>query len=225
MKMSVFFSEHEVQHQVHCHRKILPSMRRKIDKAQMEASAEEAAFVMSVREEVLALMPVSPDLLEEKWVGMFRHGDPSVLLEVQSAIMNRDCTNVRDIPSIAAVMNTHNQSAPLPSVAVHEMSKLEEETFSLRMKQLQYDVQACRVAKAKMSSYELQVHHTKLQYRVKVYEESLKAARAFINDNCKVITYTQSDDLLRSIQSFMSDKTERLKLDESGNVPWLQHIK
>jgi hypothetical protein len=31
--------------------------------------------------------------------------------------------------------------------------------------------------------------------------------------------------LLRSIQSFMSDKTERLKLDESGNVPWLQHIK
>lgn len=185
MKMSVFFSEHEVQHQVHCHRKILPSMRRKIDKAQMEASAEEAAFVMSVREEVLALMPVSPDLLEEKWVGMFRHGDPSVLLEVQSAIMNRDCTNVRDIPSIAAVMNTHNQSAPLPSVAVHEMSKLEEETFSLRMKQLQYDVQACRVAKAKMSSYELQVHHTKLQYRVKVYEESLKAARVFINDNCK----------------------------------------
>lgn len=195
-------------------------MRRKTDKTHMESLAEEAAFVIQVKDEVLAVMPVDPELLAEKWIMLYANGDPSVILEVQSAIMNRDCSNVRDVQTIAGIMNTHAGNTPLPNVAVHELSKLEEETFALKMKQLEYDIQACRVAKAKKSTWEFQVHHTKLQFRVKIYEEALKSARMFINDHCKIVTYNTCDEMLRSLQSFMAEKTHRLKLDERGNVSW-----
>ena len=115
-------------------------------------------------------------------------------------------------------MNTHAGSTPLPNVAVHELSQLEQETFALKMKQLEYDVQACRVAKAKKQTWELQVHHTKLQFRVKAHEEAVKSAKVFMNDWCKIVTYTNSDDLTRNLQAFMMEKTQKLKLDESGNA-------
>ena len=99
------------------------------------------------------------------------------------------------------------------------MEKLESETFSLKLKQLQYDVQALRVARAKRSSWELQIHHAKLQYRVQSYQESIKAAKSFMAESSKLLTYQASDDLIRSISAFIADKTARLKLDESGNAP------
>ena len=186
----------------------------------MEVMAEEAAFVIAVKAEVLQLMPVSPETLEEKWVNRYELADPDVCLEIQSAIMNRNCNNVRDIPTIRAIMDNHSGSTPLPSQAVIEMSRLEQETFSLKMKQLEYDVQACRVARAKRQTWESQVHHAKLQYRVQAYQDSVKAAKHFMNEASSIITYQKSDDLVRAIQTFMSEKNQRLKLDESTNVTW-----
>lgn len=70
----------------------------------MEALSEEAAFVVAVKAEVLALMPISPEALDAGWLELYEKADPAVVLEVQSAIMNRNCNNVSDIPSLARLM-------------------------------------------------------------------------------------------------------------------------
>ena len=124
--------------------------------------------------------------------------------------MNRSCPNVSEIATLASIMNKHTGSTPLPSKAVMEMEKLEAETFALKMKQLDYDVQALRVSRAKRTSWQLQVHHAKLQYRVQTFNESIKGSR--------VITFANTDELIRSITAFMGEKTAQLKLDESGNA-------
>lgn len=212
----------QVNHQINSHRKLPRSLQKKYDKKEMEALSEEAAFVVAVKAEVLQLMPLSPEALHAGWVELYEKADPSVVLEVQSAIMNRNCNKVTDIASLCRLMNHHSSTTPLPSRAVTEMEKLESETFSLKMKQLEYDVQALRVARAKRSSWELQVHHAKLQYRIQAFQESTKAACNFMYDACKLVTHQASDDLIRQISAFISEKTNRHKLDESGNVSWIQ---
>ena len=208
-------------HQINSHMKSPPGLRKKLDKKEMESLSEEAAFVVAVKEEVLQVLPVDPEKLNDGWLEPYVKGDPAIVLEVQSAIMNRNCNNVSEIPSLARIMNNHSGSTPLPSKAVMEMEKLESETFSLKMKQLEYDVQALRVARAKKTSWELQVHHAKLQYRVSAFQGSVKAAKCFMSDSSKLITYQNADDLIRQIAAFQSEKTNRLKLDESGNVSWV----
>lgn len=208
-----------MNHQINSHSKLPATLRKKLDKKEMEALSEEAAFVVAVKNEVLQAMPVAPEALDAGWVELYEKADPGVVLEVQSAIMNRNCTNLSEIPTVARIMNHHSGSTPLPSKAVVEMERLESETFNLKLKQLQYDVQALRVARAKRSSWELQVHHAKLQFRVQSYQESIKAAKSFMAESSKLLTYKASDDLIRSIAAFIADKTARLKLDESGNVP------
>ena len=68
---------------------------------------------------------------------------------------------------------------------------------------------------AKRTSWQLQVHHAKLQYRVQTFNESIKGSR--------VITFANTDELIRSITAFMGEKTAQLKLDESGNVSRLEN--
>ncbi|CAK9055719.1 unnamed protein product [Durusdinium trenchii] len=172
----------DVKHQINSHRKIPANLRKKLDKKQMESLSEEAAFVVAVKAEVLQAMPVDPNALHTGWVELYENGDPGVVLEVQSAIMNRSCPNVSEIATLASIMNKHTGSTPLPSKAVMEMEKLEAETFALKMKQLDYDVQALRVSRAKRTSWQLQVHHAKLQYRVQTFNESIKAAKSFMAD-------------------------------------------
>ena len=200
----------KVKHQINSHRKIPANLRKKLDKKQMESLSEEAAFVVAVKAEVLQAMPMDPNALHTGWVELYENGDPGVVLEVQSAIMNRSCPNVSEIATLASIMNKHTGSTPLPSKAVMEMEKLEAETFALKMKQLDYDVQALRVSRAKRTSWQLQVHHAKLQYRVQTFNESIKGSR--------VITFANTDELIRSITAFMGEKTAQLKLDESGNA-------
>ncbi|CAK9014882.1 Uncharacterized protein SCF082_LOCUS12523, partial [Durusdinium trenchii] len=207
-----------VKHQINSHRKIPANLRKKLDKKQMESLSEEAAFVVAVKAEVLQAMPVDPNALHTGWVELYENGDPGVVLEVQSAIMNRSCPNVSEIATLASIMNKHTGSTPLPSKAVMEMEKLEAETFALKMKQLDYDVQALRVSRAKRTSWQLQVHHAKLQYRAQTFNESIKAAKSFMADCSRIITFANTDELIRSITAFMGEKTAQLKLDESGNA-------
>jgi len=195
------------------------TLRKKLDKQTMEAMAEEAAFVVAVKGEVKAQMPISDETLHAKWVHLYEKADSDVVLEVQSAIMNRNCLNVRDLPTIAQIMNHHDSSTPLPSQPVNEMLALEAETFKLKMRQIEYDIQACRVGRAKRQTWEVAVHHAKLQYRVQAYQDSVKAAKNCMYENGKDIVFQAGDDLIRGIQNFMLEKTHRLKLDESGNAP------
>ena len=214
----------QVLRQIDMFRKMPPALRKKHDKQQTEALAEEAAFVMAVVKEVQSAMPISMEVLQSDWVDKYRSGDSDVVLEVQSAIMNKNRLNVRDIGSVQAIMNSH--AAPFGgnnSVAV-QMSELQASTFELKMKQMQYDVQALRVAKAKRASWETQVYHAKLQYRVQAYQESTKAAEHFINSNCCLLHYTKTEKLTFGISSFVKEQCNKFKLDANAGARSRAHM-
>ena len=196
-----------------------PALRKKMDKAQCEAIAEEAAFVVAVVREVQAILPVATEILEEQWVAKYRTGDSDVILEVQSAIMNRNCGNVRDIGTIQLIMNNHAGATPISSSATAvQVTELQTHTFELKVKQLLYDAQALRVARSKRSSWESQVYHAKLQYRVQAYQECLKAARHFINSNCCIVHYTKPEQLNHSIHNYFQQTNARYKLEAGASV-------
>jgi hypothetical protein len=185
--------------------------------------AEEAAFVLSLKKELLAMMPIDEKLVEEMWIEKYVNGDPSVLVEIQSAMLNKTTGGVKEMASLEKLMSMHATSCPVPeSTKQVAMQKLEEDSFNLMMKQLEYDVQALRVARAKRASYESAVYHAKLQHRVKCYEDSMKAAEWFLVNNTKVLCSSSGEQVLQQFQAFVAGHVKKLRLDENAVVLCLE---
>ena len=195
------------------------SMRKKMDKKETESLAEEAAFVVAVTAEVQNAMPVSDKVLATEWVDKYVQGESGVLLEVQSAILQRNCKNVSELGTIQQIMNCHAGNAPVTSsAATTHMVQLESETFQLVMKQLAYDCQALRVARAKKNTWESTVYHAKLQFRVQAYQESCKAAKHFLDSNCHIFNYNKPEMMANSILAYCTDTMQKFKLDKTASV-------
>ena len=87
--------------------------------------------------------------LKAEWLEAYVQGSASVLVEVQGAILQRNCLDVREIPTLRLLLQEHETKAPV-SAPVVEMDTLEDDSFNLAMKKLDYDLQALRVAKARL---------------------------------------------------------------------------
>ena len=209
----------QVLRQISLSRALPDALRRKMDRHQTEAVAEEAAFVTTIVREVEALLPISDKLLQEEWTDKYISGDSGVLLEVQSAILQRGCNTCRDLGTINAIMSHHAENVPVVSGGpATQMAQLEQETFDLKLKQLQYDLQCLRVAKAKRTTWESQVYHAKLEFRVARYQESAKHAKNFMDQCCKIIHYNKPETLIHSLQSFQRSTLEKHALDLNSSV-------
>lgn len=176
--------------------------------------------MVHMAEEVLAIMPVDPGALQEAWHFKYMEGDQGVTVEVQSAIMARSASNVRDIGTLNALMCQHAASCPVPDKTVVGMQQLERDSFDLVQRQLQYDVQALRVARNKRASWESTVYHAKLQHKLQVHETSLAAGQWFMQNFCKLITSDKSDEMLREFQMHRQATVNRLRLDGNSCVSW-----
>eukprot|EP00434_Breviolum_minutum_P024555 symbB.v1.2.021690.t1/scaffold1889.1/size97066/5 len=179
-------------------RKMPAGMKRKLDKSQWERIAEESACVCQMAIEVLSVMPVSSEALREAWHDRYVDGDAAVVCEVQSAIMQRSALNIRDVATLNQLMTQHASTCPVPKKDLVSMQQLERDSFDLVMRQLNYDLQALKVARAKRSSWESSVYHVKLQHKVQIHESSTVAAKWFMENYVKVITSEKSDEMLRS---------------------------
>ena len=140
---------------------------QKVSKHSWEASAKEAACVWHMAGELLALVPipepwrqsVSGSLecllpqarVEAEWLHAYIKGNAGVLVEVQGAILQRNCTDVRDVPTLRALLQEHETKAPVTAPLV-EMDSLEDDAFSLLLKKVDYDLQALRVGKVLYST-------------------------------------------------------------------------
>ena len=204
-------------------RKMPTGMRVKLQRPQWDRIAEECACVVHMAEEVLAIMPVDQAALHEAWHQKYIEGDQAVSVEIQSAIMARSAANVRDIGTLNALMCQHASNCPVPQKDIVGMQQLERDSFDLVVRQLQYDVQALRVAKSKRSTWEATVYHAKLQHKVAVHETSMKAAQWFLQNFCKLITSDKSDEMLREFQMHRSETINRLRLDAQSCAPWIVH--
>ena len=203
---------------IHQSRRTPDGMKRKVDRMQWDRLAEEAACVVHMAEEVLALMPVSPEVLREKWLDAYIQGDQAVSVEVQSAIMGRSANNIRDIGTLNGLMTQHASTCPVPQKDTVCMQQLERDSFDLVMRQLNYDLQALKVARSKRASWSTSVYHAKLQHRVQLHEQSVAAANHFMQNHVKVICAENSDDMLREFQNHRQSVVNRLRLEQSNCV-------
>ncbi|CAK9032260.1 unnamed protein product [Durusdinium trenchii] len=211
-----------VQHQIESHRQLVPGMRRKLEKQRMEQTAQYAAFVSAVADEVLDLIPVDGELLEKEWVNKWRMGEPGVCLEVESALLNKPVyTDPRDIQSIRSLMQQHSANVPLPSVPAVAMEQLQADTFDIKVRQIQYDLQAIRVARAKRQTWESQVYHAKLEYKMKMWEHSEKAAAHYLKNHSFMTCFKAADDLNKALQAYKTEVVSRLKIDVGASVCYL----
>lgn len=169
-------------------------------------------------QEVLNIMPVSEDVLRASWHEKYMQGDQTVTVEIQSAILARSAGNVRDISTLNQLMSQHAASCPVPKKDVVGMQQLERDSFDLVMRQLQYDLQALKVARAKRATWETSVYHVKLQHKLQVHEASTAAAEWFMQNFAKTITSDNSDEMLREFQMHRQSVIARLRLDAHACV-------
>ena len=196
-------------------------MRRKVDRQSFETMAEEGSFVLAMKKELLGLMPIDEKLVDDHWVGKYIEADPTVMVEIQSAMLSKTVGGPRDIATMDKLMNLHANSCPIPESRQQvALQKLEEDSFNLVMQQIEYDIQALRVARSKRASFESSIYHAKLQHRVRCYEDSMKATEWFLVHNSRVLFANSGKHVLQQFQAFVASNIQKLRLDESAVATW-----
>lgn len=205
-------------------RKTPVNLIRKLDRAGWDRLAEESACVSAMGIEVQGILPIDDSALRGAWHNLFIAGDNGVVIEVQSCILSRTVA-IRDVPSLNRLIKEHAANCPVPAKAtVATMNQLERDSFDLLEKQVQYDLQALRIAKSKRSTWEASIYHVKLQHKLDQHAKSRAAAQWFFENFVQVIHGDCSDDLMRQFQLHRGETISRLRLEASSCVLCLEEL-
>ena len=102
---------------------------------------------------LVLLSPIALALLllqarvQDEWFDAYISGSPGVQAEVQGAILQRNCQDVREVLTLRGLLQEHETTAPV-AVAPIPLQSLEDDRFALLMKQMEYDL-PLQVAKAR----------------------------------------------------------------------------
>ena len=107
----------------------------------------------------------------------FLKSEATLEMEVAAAVREKGPVfKLADLPSIQQVMDNHSQSAPVnPQALARASSTLEDESFKLLQKQLQYDTEAFKVWVRRCKEVEHALFYHQLQHKAKVNENATKA--------------------------------------------------
>lgn len=83
-----------------------------------------------------------------------------------------------------------------PSRTVPVSVDLEQESFALLVKRINFDLQAFRITRQRQGSWESQVYHQKLMHKRQAWEHSLQSVQAFLHTNVKIILAEVADKTL-----------------------------
>ena len=125
----------------------------KLTQSKMNESAEQAAFVVSLVEEVKAVVPIPDDTLQDMFVRPYIENDVQVHLEICSVLVRRSNSfSPQDLAVLKGLMDSHCGPHSIPIIDAR--SKLEshkasvgEQEFSLIMTQLTYGADVWRLHK------------------------------------------------------------------------------
>lgn len=133
------------KHALHTFKKLPSTMRRKLDKAAWESEAEVAAAAVNMGRELQVLMPVSDERIQDGFLKKYILGDIKIEMEIQAAVNEKSSSfTVRDLPSLAAIMDEHINTRPIAQTSQLEIQQVQATAFQLVQKQLEYDCQAFR---------------------------------------------------------------------------------
>lgn len=210
-----------VQH-VHASHLMQPkALRKKVDKVRLEEMAMEAALAAALAKEVQQLLPLTDEVLQERWLGLYAGGDTKVMTELQLALAEKNCGFVpRDLPTLNELMEAHVGGGPgaAPAVLSIEQAQIDKASYDLTLRQMQYDLQAFKVWKGKMHNFRSTVDHIKLQWRLKAYESNKIAVEHFWSSYVHLCTFEDTAQPMRDHVMFKADIERKMQLPATAVV-------
>ena len=213
--------------QVDKHKKLgLTCSPGKILKAKMDDHAEQAALVYSLVREVQAIVPISDDILQEKFVRLFIENDPQVHLEITSVLATKaDDFGPQHLEVLKVLMDSHCGPRNIPIIDAQtklqdSQAQIVEQEFNLLMNQLFLDRDSIRVHFHTLGSYAASLSKVKHDWNIKRHEQSGKAADAFIAQHCLILGYEKGAS--KPVMDFLNWRkslASRLQIpEERGNT-------
>ena len=209
-----------VKHVHSHHDKLHNNMKRAMMKSDCEEVALQAAVCHALVKEVQARLPITDAVMKVKWLDKFEQADAKVTSELAMAIADKnERFTLRDIPTLAEIMDTHSGDTPVaePCKMSVDKAELERSTFELNMKQLEYDLQAWRVLDSKLSNYVGAMNTMKTDWRLNAWKDNMDVAKNYLKNNVLVASWEQ-EDLHPRFTSFKSTLEKKLQMSSESMV-------
>lgn len=169
-------------------------LRGKILEKQIAERAQMAAVVTHMVAEFKKIAPVPPEDADQ-WVDLFAEGDPGLDMELRSAVMRHDEKFVpTNLPSLQAILDKHagrsiggNQIHQVTEKVRVQATELEESTFHLLQKQVEYDKEAFKCYLSRVGNVERAAYHKKMEWQVQCHQISQTAAEAWWAKNITLL--------------------------------------
>ena len=184
-------------------------------------AAEVSANLVAIAREFQRAYPVSATDVRGYFLNRFMCGDPIITLEVTAAVREKDPKfGLLDFTALRELADGHSKSMPIqPTVSI---TNLEETTFEVLMKQLQYDVEAFGVFRRRCVELEHAVYWQQLRHKMEVQENAAKAADHFLQQfSCFMVADGGPEQVLSSIRSFQKQVSTA---SQSQQTPVLRSV-
>jgi len=207
------------------HRKAPACARKKLLKSDAEDKVLWASSVLHLAKEVQALLPVSDKVMEDMFINKFATADPRVTGEVQMVNTERqEKFTLKDVPTLAEIMDHHRGNTPLHAIGASTMildnQKVEEASYTLVKNQVEYDFKAWRVFDNKMDSFHGALHMVKMSWKLRVFEDNVKAVMSYLNSYTKFTNFEGKDsgEIERTLFQFKNDIAKHCQISEGNMV-------
>lgn len=205
------------------------SAGRKPDKSIVEGVAETAALLVNMANLLQESCPLKDEdkqaWILEKWV----HGHVGLdveLAEVQAE--KRETLAVTELKFFRALLDELKCKQPVNNQAAEQLqlTQLQADKFELTLKQINYDRQAFRVYKGKVSSYETHVHLAKVEWKQKAREEANSWARNWVKSKAHTFSYDEKKkgDLITKMHEHLATLLKAASLERENVAPCLTHL-
>jgi hypothetical protein len=126
--------------------------------------------------------------------------------------------SVRDFKTLSNTMDCHAESAPLVATQTHQITQLQADCFKLLKNQIEYDLQALRVAREKVATHDSKIYYTKQDWKRRRWDDCKNAAKHFLQRYSTVLLSDTGESLLKEYHEFIQKTVNRLSLDKEGCV-------
>jgi len=199
--------------------------RHKLTKHKSEEVSEQTAVFWHLLEEAAADTPVTLATFEAKCAPKWVDADPKLDLEIMSALADKDeCFHYKSITCIKELVEGHNATSTADIIMAEktvekESRMLEQATYEHAVKQMDFDQQAWRVWKSKMSNFEKAMWGKKMQHNVNRHNLSETAANEYIGQWARFCLYDKGEQAMASYNAFIKEVAARHSISPEHVVP------
>jgi len=200
-------------------------LRGKLLEKVIAERAQMSAIVHNVSEEIQKTVPLMKDDVE-MWLDSFRKGDPSLDMEVRSAMLRHDAKFLpASLPSLQALLEKHHGKTMGGGLVHHvaervkiQATELEDSTFQLLQKQVQYDLEAFKCYLAKVKNAARAIHHKQMEWQAQAFDISQAAAEVWWAKNVSIIN-SESASPVQDLKDVIVELSKRHSVPAERVIP------